>query len=236
MNPMSQPASTPHYAPRPRGRPPLYEPDALRELVEAAALKVFTTSGRAGASMAAIANEAGISRPALYAAAPSKDELYESLLDREIDRFTSGLLARYQEPASTPRERIRARYRAVIDFADANPLSFAFLNRARADGSIQALRGHSPRRDVVAALTENLRSELDQVGFPTKELPGVLAVLFLSLGEGAAWACTEQPARDSDAIIELVTELTLAVFISVDRRLLEAVDKPVKSIKPRKEK
>jgi AcrR family transcriptional regulator len=52
-----------------------------------AALKLFLRSGYDGTSMQAVADEAGVTKPVVYACFNSKDELFRSLLAREEQRI-----------------------------------------------------------------------------------------------------------------------------------------------------
>ncbi|MFC9550229.1 TetR/AcrR family transcriptional regulator [Rhodococcus sp. NPDC056960] len=54
-----------------------------------AALQLFLTHGYAGTSLKAVADELGISPPALYWYFPSKEDLYLSVLQRSMEDFTS---------------------------------------------------------------------------------------------------------------------------------------------------
>ncbi len=186
---------------------------------------MFGRDGLAGASMAAVAERAAISRPALYELYPSKQKLYDVVLAEELGRFTAALVATYEAPAATPRARIRQRYAAVFDFAVANPDAFALLSRSR-DEAAGVGRRRMARTSVVSALSDRMRQEFAQIDYPTEQLPDVLAWLFFALGEAAARGALANGSWDRDALIDLVTDMTGAVFTAVDRRVLDAVDTP----------
>jgi AcrR family transcriptional regulator len=62
-------------------------PERRRPQVLDAALKQFLRHGYDGTSMQAVADEAGVTKPVVYACFASKDELFRSLLRREEERI-----------------------------------------------------------------------------------------------------------------------------------------------------
>jgi AcrR family transcriptional regulator len=62
-------------------------PERRRPEVLDAALKLFLESGYDGTSMQAVADEAGVTKPVVYACFDSKDELFRALLAREEARI-----------------------------------------------------------------------------------------------------------------------------------------------------
>src|ERR671911_354317 len=62
-------------------------PERRRPEVLDAALKLFLESGYDGTSMQAVADEAGVTKPVVYACFDSKDELFRALLAREEERI-----------------------------------------------------------------------------------------------------------------------------------------------------
>ena len=62
-------------------------PERRRPEVLDAALKLFLESGYDGTSMQAVANEAGGTKPVVYACFNSKDQLFRALLAREEERI-----------------------------------------------------------------------------------------------------------------------------------------------------
>ncbi len=62
-------------------------PELRRPLVLDAALPLFARDGFEAASMQAIADAAGVSKPVLYSCYDSKEELFEELLRREERKF-----------------------------------------------------------------------------------------------------------------------------------------------------
>src|SRR6187402_3159667 len=62
-------------------------PERRRPELLDAALRLFLEHGYDGTSMQALADEAGVTKPVVYAAFGSKDDLFRALLAREEDRI-----------------------------------------------------------------------------------------------------------------------------------------------------
>jgi AcrR family transcriptional regulator len=107
------------------------DPDRRRALLEAAD-RVIQREGPE-ASMAAIAAEAGISKPILYRHFGDKSGLYQALAERHTRRLVEGISAEFSRTGSVP-----ARTRSTIDtylaLISADPNLYRFLmHRASAE-------------------------------------------------------------------------------------------------------
>jgi AcrR family transcriptional regulator len=94
--------------------------EAKRAIILEAALRVFTTAGLRGASMRAIAKEAGYVPGAIYAYFPSKEHIYAAALGESLTR----LRAATEAAAASARDagsRFAAAGLAFFDFYDAHP-------------------------------------------------------------------------------------------------------------------
>lgn len=76
---------------RPRGRPQLRCDDDTKQVIIEAANSQFHESGYAAASIATIAQEAGVSTKTLYRLFPNKSELFTSVVSDRIGRFLLAL-------------------------------------------------------------------------------------------------------------------------------------------------
>ena len=138
-------ASTPSET-GPRTRAPHLGPERRRPLVLDAALQVYLRTGFDGASMDAIAAEAGVTKPVLYDCYPNKRELFAALLQREALRLlqatASSLPAEVdsEHPADTLRERLRR----LLPRRRRAPDSYRALGLAVQDG--RRAGGLGPRR------------------------------------------------------------------------------------------
>ena len=71
-------------------------PERRRPQVLDAALKLFLAGGYDGTSMQAVANEAGVTKPVVYACFDSKDELFRALLRREEGRILAEIQGAFE--------------------------------------------------------------------------------------------------------------------------------------------
>jgi AcrR family transcriptional regulator len=62
-------------------------PERRRPQVLDAALELFLKRGYEGTSMQAVADQAGVTKPVVYACYSSKDALFRALLEREENRI-----------------------------------------------------------------------------------------------------------------------------------------------------
>lgn len=199
----------------------------MRGVALAAATSVFAERGLAGASMSAVAERAGVPRAALYELFATKDALWDAVVGDELGQFTAALVDAYTSTVSLGvRERIRARYQAVFDYAAARPAGFRLLTRVRAERPESVTAEAARTRDrLTRVLTDVLRVELAAAGMPDGQLADVLAMLFLGIGEAVARGCAANPTWNADAVIELAVEATLGVA-RAERALLVAADEP----------
>lgn len=96
---------------RARGRP---EETVGREKVLRTALQFFMRHGYAGTSMRAIADELGISAPALYWYFPSKEEIFASVLEMSLADFWSAVKDALTD--DDPVRRLRQLVRAHVSW------------------------------------------------------------------------------------------------------------------------
>ena len=94
-----------------------------------AALKLFLQSGYDGTSMQAVADEAGVTKPVVYACFDSKDDLFRSLLAREEQRIVGEIQGAFSnadlsDPETTLVEGFTGFLRAVGDSPEVYRLIF----------------------------------------------------------------------------------------------------------------
>src|SRR5688572_19932265 len=93
-------------------------PERRRPQVLDAALKQFLKHGYDGTSMQAVADEAGVTKPVVYACFAGKDQLFRALLGREEERILGEIQSAFVEteisdPEATLTEGFTAFLRAV---------------------------------------------------------------------------------------------------------------------------
>ena len=172
---------------------------ARRESYLDAAIAVISHEGPA-ASMEAIANASGVSKPILYRHFGDREGLVAALADRLI----VGLVARLDEVlggSGTPRELLHDAIDAYVDTIEDDPSLYRFLtNRIPARGA--ALSSIVDR--VAAVIARTIAEGLREAGFDTAPARpwsyGIVGMVHLA---GDDWV-----ARPATPRAELVDDLT----------------------------
>ncbi len=108
---------------RPRGRP---RTGGKREDILDAALALFAERGYHGAAIPDIAARAGVAPATIYSHFDSKERLVNELYQR-AKQALGAALAGADAPDAAPREQFARAWAALLGFARAQPLAFAFL-------------------------------------------------------------------------------------------------------------
>lgn len=149
-------------------------------------------------SMQAIAAEAGVTKPVVYACYPSKAELFEALLRREEERVLGEIQASLpaagdlSDPEAMLVEAFTAFLRAVAASPDAYRVVFLGEGGANAAVARRVRRGRQMQVDAVAALVrawfDGRDAELDP------ELASrLVAHAIVGVGEAGARALLSEP-------------------------------------------
>lgn len=96
--------------------------DRLEADIVAEAVRVFAESGYEGASVATIAENVGLSKQNLMYYFPTKQALYQRVLDDVLDDWLERM-ANLAEPDGEPADVLRAYIRAKLDFSREQPLA-----------------------------------------------------------------------------------------------------------------
>jgi AcrR family transcriptional regulator len=118
-----------------------------------AALKLFLKSGYDGTSMQAVADQAGVTKPVVYACFNSKDELFRALLAREEERIVGEIQGAFATAdLSDPEKTLVDGFTGFLRAVDHSPEVYRLIflgegggNAAVAD-RIQAGREEQVRR------------------------------------------------------------------------------------------
>jgi AcrR family transcriptional regulator len=165
------------------------------------ARRLFARDGYRGASMEAIAEAAGVTKPVLYQHFSSKRALYSSLLGSELGRLTEELEAAFSQ-AGGNHERLRRGFGAYLDFVDRHEDAFRLLFTEAlgldADFRHQVARF---RRWVAGRVASIIAAEagLDE------PRAGALAAAIVGMAEGAAgwWLDERRPLAVTDLADDL---------------------------------
>ena len=153
------PAATKPSKPRAR-RPytPRMPPEARREQLLDAALRVIGRHGYSGVSIDAIAREADVTRPVVYGVFDGLEPLLWALLDRQVKRALEQLLVTVPpelDPRS-PEDGLAEMVRRLIEMVRSDPLAWRPI-LAPPEGTPPAVRERVARdREVVRARFEQM--------------------------------------------------------------------------------
>jgi AcrR family transcriptional regulator len=132
-------------------------PERRRPEVLDAALKLFLKSGYDGTSMQAVAAEAGVTKPVVYACFDSKDELFRALLAREEERILAEIQGAFDntdlsDPETTLIEGFTGFLRAVGESPEVYRLIFLGEGGGNAAVARRIQRGRQAQVDALSEL------------------------------------------------------------------------------------
>jgi AcrR family transcriptional regulator len=140
-----------------RKRAPHLGPARRRPEVLDAALKLFLQSGYDGTSMQAVADEAGVTKPVVYACFNSKDELFRALLAREEERIVGEIQGAFanadlSDPETTLIEGFTGFLRAVGESPEVYKLIFLGEGGGNAAVARRIQRGREAQVETLSRL------------------------------------------------------------------------------------
>src|SRR5215216_6125922 len=143
----------------PRKRAAHLGPERRRPEVLDAALKLFLVSGYDGTSMQAVADEAGVTKPVVYACFASKDELFRALLAREEERIVGEIQGAFEnadlsDPETTLTEGFTGFLRAVGESPEVYRLIFLGEGGGNAAVARRIQRGRQAQVDALSRLSQ----------------------------------------------------------------------------------
>lgn len=108
----------------------------LKQRISVAAHELFTEHGPEGVSMRKIAQQVGVTAPAIYRHYKDKGELLDGIINDGLEKLQSRLAPALE--AATPLERLRRMGDAYLEFAIEQPkfFDYAFLTPNAGSGSI----------------------------------------------------------------------------------------------------
>jgi AcrR family transcriptional regulator len=132
-------------------------PERRRPEVLDAALKLFLVGGYDGTSMQAVASEAGVTKPVVYACFESKDELFRALLRREESRILTEIQGAFEnadlsDPETTLTDGFVGFLRAVAESPDVYRLVFMGEGGGNAAVAERIQRGRQAQVDALSRL------------------------------------------------------------------------------------
>jgi AcrR family transcriptional regulator len=142
----------------PERRRRLSRADRARVVVEAAE-EIFAARGFAKASMAEIAEKAGVTKPVLYDHFGSKDGLVAEVIRRAGAELRGALEAAVGE-ASSPEEALKRGLRTYFDFIDKHATSWTVLLTEGAGSPTGTAALEAVRRDQAGYIAALIAAEL----------------------------------------------------------------------------
>ncbi len=148
----------------PRKRAAHLGPERRRPEVLDAALKLFLVGGYDGTSMQAVADEAGVTKPVVYACFDSKDELMRALLSREEERILAEIQAAFKDPdLSDPETTLADGYVGFLRAVGHSPEVYRLIFMGEGGGNAAvAERIRRGRQAQVDTLSELARTWLEE--------------------------------------------------------------------------
>lgn len=181
--------------------------DLKRGLILEAAQRVFAREGLEGASLRAIASEAGYTAAALYFHFDSKEAIYAALLEQSLERLQEAVDAAVAGVAE-PKARLRAAARAFYGFYESAPQDL--------DLGFYLFRGGMKPSGVGQERNQALNDALAATLAPVAEAAQ-------ALGRSQAEACAVAADVFAHIVGLLMLHLTgrIGVFSAEPRELLE---------------
>ncbi len=198
--------------------------DRLEADIAAEAVRVFAESGYEGASVATIAENVGLSKQNLMYYFPTKQALYQRVLDDVLDEWLARM-ANIAEPDGEPAEVLRAYIKAKLDFSREHPCGSRVYAMEVISGA--PLYGEQIRERVVPLVRKDIEVFERWIGEGRIAPINATHLLF------AIWAMTQSYA-DFAAQMQLVLgagQLTSADFSDAEETITRLV---VASLMPAK--
>ena len=179
-----------------------------REVIEAAAARLFATQGFEATRLEDIAAEAGVTKQLLYQHFSGKTELYLALLERhqrDLRGFADAMPA-----TGSLEERLRAVAEIWVDYVEAHSHAWRMLFRDSGGGErVQAVRAgvHDEARAVLADLLRALSAGR----IPEGELEPLAETLSMGQAALVLW-WLDRPSVARAAIVDAITRLWLGVL------------------------
>lgn len=175
-------------------------PERRRPLVLDAALGLFRERGYEGTSMESIARAAGVTKPVVYACYPSKEALFNALLQREEERVLNQIAAAI--PATTGKGDLEATFvraltaflRAVAAAPDTYRVIFLGEGGGNAAVAERVRRGRQRQVEAIAVLARPLLGGVEMDGDRDRTAL-LLGHVVVGLAEAGARAMLSEPDR-----------------------------------------
>jgi AcrR family transcriptional regulator len=188
------------------------------------ALAVFAEVGFHAATMQQIADQAGCTKPTLYAHFGTKDALYAVVVEREVTALRQWMYNAYDSILDKPLdEQVRVSTQALFIYAGAHQDGFRLLFGDQATGA--ALEGRERLvRAVHKRLNLRIRQYLADHGRPATRSTHVLTTMCVASALKAAEIALLTAHLDPKITGELATSFISSGLRGTDYELMAALD------------
>lgn len=142
----------------------LEDQQALRQAALARAMRLFQQAGLSGVTMRAVAAEVGVSAMALYRYFPNKAGLLRGLWEFAITELNALLNVPLNDPALSPRQRLRAAIDVFITYYEARPDSYRliFMTEQTYQESVESRWAEAPIYQETLRNAQNMTRDVAQ--------------------------------------------------------------------------
>jgi AcrR family transcriptional regulator len=186
-----------------------------------AARSVFAEAGFEAASMEAIAERAGTTKPTLYDRFGSKGQLYEYAVERDSEALVAHLFAAYSDVAGGPvGPMVEASVRAYFEFFAVRPDAFGLLfSSGRSEHAV--LMAEKVLNTITDRLAEMVAAVMARTGRPHAPHARPLAAMMLGVAHHGVAATRHDPSLDAAQVQALGVGLILCGLRQLPKRLLD---------------
>lgn len=197
-----------------------------KELVEnqmyETAAKLFAQRGFAGTSLQDIADEMGITRPALYYYVKSKDELLTRLVTEITEGNTAQILDVATDANLDPAEKLSSIAYVMAHNRALQPTRFLLLARSEAelpDGLAEVHEGtkRTMLRNLIAVITQGI-----EAGQFRPVNPRLAALALIGMCNWVAWWFHEEDRATADQVASGIADLVVASLLQAPDRITAA--------------
>jgi AcrR family transcriptional regulator len=191
------------------GRPPSFSADELDARITRAALREFSEKGYDSATIEAIVDASGVSKPVLYRAFGSKGELYCKLLERCANELASAAMEAFANSEGSALERFRAIINSWFGVLETRPDQWRMLNTATSTDpaireTLQTVAKMQLHNDIVM-----IRAFLP--GLPEAEVEPIAEAIRGSLIAVGTW-WLGHPKIDRNVPVDAMTRICAGLF------------------------
>ncbi|HET6505154.1 MAG TPA: TetR/AcrR family transcriptional regulator [Baekduia sp.] len=201
---------------RPRRRPQ-HSDDKLLD----AATAVFAQAGYAAATVDAIAERGGATKPTLYARFGAKADLYRTTVERERDVFLEQLFSAYGEAAGQPVTALIERaVHGWFDYADRRPDGFRLL-LAEPHGDVTAGLVEELRATVTDRVTTLIEGAMERLDQHEPVTAGLVAAMIVGACVDGARRLQDDPKLTTERAATVATAFVIGATAGLNRPLLD---------------